>query len=337
MAINIEATTMKNRGVPVNAGVCRSPAFVISLDFELIWGVRDHSTRASYGANILGVRQAIPRVLDLFESYGIQATWATVGFLFAENYDELLHYLPPEDLRPAYNDVRLSNYSYLNEVGKNEADDPYAFAASLITRIAEAPGQEIATHTMSHYYCLEPGQSEGSFRADLAAAKAIALARGINIGSLVFPRNQYSDRHLALSAEAGIGVFRGNSRGAAYRASPGSEQGSLRRIQRLLDAYTGILGDQVCDIRHHAGLANVPASLFLRPSIGRLHSLHIRQIKKQMSKAARSGRVFHLWWHPHNFGVNLEDNLAGLRAILAHFTRLRSEFGMQSLTMGAAA
>lgn len=32
-------------------------AFVISLDFELMWGVRDKRTIADYGRNILGVRR----------------------------------------------------------------------------------------------------------------------------------------------------------------------------------------------------------------------------------------------------------------------------------------
>jgi hypothetical protein len=36
-----------------------SGAFVISLDFELLWRVRDKRTIADYGANILGVRRAI--------------------------------------------------------------------------------------------------------------------------------------------------------------------------------------------------------------------------------------------------------------------------------------
>jgi hypothetical protein len=31
-------------------------AFVISLDFELFWGVRDKRTISGYGPNILGVR-----------------------------------------------------------------------------------------------------------------------------------------------------------------------------------------------------------------------------------------------------------------------------------------
>ena len=56
--------------------------FVISLDFELLWGVRDQRTIADYGANILGVRQVVPALLDLFAERNIACTWATVGLLF---------------------------------------------------------------------------------------------------------------------------------------------------------------------------------------------------------------------------------------------------------------
>jgi hypothetical protein len=43
-----------------------SGAFVLSLDFELLWGVRDKRTVADYGSNILGVRRVVPALLDLF-------------------------------------------------------------------------------------------------------------------------------------------------------------------------------------------------------------------------------------------------------------------------------
>src|SRR2546426_12614664 len=59
-----------------------SPTFIISLDFELFWGVRDVTTLDRYGANLRGVRDAIPAMLRLFSERGIRATWATVGFLF---------------------------------------------------------------------------------------------------------------------------------------------------------------------------------------------------------------------------------------------------------------
>ena len=64
-------------------------ALVISLDFELYWGVRDKRSLAQYGRNILGGRKAIPRMLDLFAERDVGATWATVGFVFCGSKDEV--------------------------------------------------------------------------------------------------------------------------------------------------------------------------------------------------------------------------------------------------------
>ena len=154
---------------------------IISLDFELLWGVRDHADRASYGGNIIGAREAIPHILELFDSHGISATWATVGFAMCGSLDELMESLPPRDLSPSYDDGRLSSYTYLDDVGKDERQDPYYFGASLVERIQQTPRQEIGTHTLSHYYCLEPGQTQIQFEADLVAAIALAKRRKINL------------------------------------------------------------------------------------------------------------------------------------------------------------
>jgi hypothetical protein len=65
---------------PLSSGI-----LVISLDFELYWGVRDVFALEEYASNLLGVRKVVPAVLQLFDQYGIHATWATVGFLFSED------------------------------------------------------------------------------------------------------------------------------------------------------------------------------------------------------------------------------------------------------------
>lgn len=309
--------------------------FVISLDFELLWGLRDHADRCSYGANILGGRDAIPRILELFAKHGISATWATVGFLFCENRDELMDILPAPELRPTYANPALSNYSYLDEVGVDETADPYYFAASLIEQIAQTPGQEMATHTLSHYYCLEDGASDAAFEADLSAAITLADRRGITLRSIVFPRNQYAPAHLEICRHHGIVAYRGNPSAWAYRPTKGAEQTLPRRALRLADAHSGILGHQTYT-PEEGPFRNVPASQFLRPCAGRLaplHPAHILTIKAGMTSAARSGRGYHLWWHPHNFGVNAVENLAALAQILTHFARLRDDFGMVSRAM----
>ncbi|MGV0908796.1 polysaccharide deacetylase family protein [Martelella sp. FOR1707] len=310
-----------------------SGQFVISLDFELLWGVRDHSDKQTYGQNILGAREAVPRMLELFEAHSIAATWATVGFLFCGSRDELIAALPEE--RPAYTNPRLSNYSYLDEVGKDERSDPYYFAPSLVDAISKTPGQTIGTHTMSHYYCLEDGQSLTAFEADLVAARKIANARGVSLKSIVFPRNQFTPAHLDVCSRQGITHYRGNPAGWAYRPAKGAEQTPARRALRLFDAYSGVLGSQTFKVRN-ARSKDVPASRFLRPNAGRLapfHPLHIATIKRGMTAAARNEAGYHLWWHPHNFGRNLQENLDGLHDVIKHFVVLRDRFGMQSLAM----
>lgn len=311
-----------------------SGRFVISLDFELLWGVRDHADRQTYGHNVLGARDAVPRMLDLFVRYGIRATWATVGFLFCETKDELIAALPGE--RPAYANPRLSNYAYLDEVGKDERSDPYYFAASLVDAIRLAPDQELGTHTLSHFYCLEDGQTLSAFEADLVAASQLANARGVSLKSIVFPRNQFSSAHLAICAKHGITHFRGNPDGWAYRAAKGAEQTPARRALRLLDAYSGILGPQSSVPRKDRPM-DVPASRFLRPCAGRLAAfqpLHLATIRRGMTSAAKKGQVYHLWWHPHNFGRNLAANMAGLEGVIQHFVRLQDLFDMKSYAMG---
>src|SRR5262249_22378807 len=83
------------------------------------------------------------------------------------------------------------------------------------------------------------------------------------------------------------------------------------------------------------GLIDVTASRFLRPSTatGPLEWLRLTRITTAMEQAARRGTVFHLWWHPHNFGVGLDANIAFLSALLDYFRTLQHRYGMRSLTM----
>jgi hypothetical protein len=87
-------------------------------------------------------------------------------------------------------------------------------------------------------------------------------------------------------------------------------------------------------------MANVPSSRFLRPWSARLAALEplrLRRILGAMGRAARRGEVFHLWFHPHNFGVDQNRNFAVLERIADEAERLRDRYGWPSLTMAEAA
>lgn len=317
----------------------RAPGrLVISLDFELAWGVRDRPDYAGYLPNLLGARLAVPRLLSLFGDHGVRATWATVGFLFCETRDELAA-SAPEQL-PSYDQRDLSPFTSLEEIGANEEEDPVHYAPSLVKLIDETPGQEVGTHTFSHYYCCERGQTESQFRADLRAAQAIAVKKlGHRLTSIVFPRNQISESHLRVCAEEGLLCYRGVQAGWMYSASEHKADGRLRRAARLAEAYVHVPARRRSASSDH-GLADVPASRFLRPFAPKLRHLdgrRLRRIQAEMTAAALRGATYHLWWHPHNFGSYLEENLQLLRELLAHFDSLRRDGLMVSLTMGEAA
>ena len=316
---------------------CRG-GFVLSLDFELMWGVNGTRTIADYGDNILGVRRMVPRMLDLLDRYKLGCTWATVGFLFCGDRDELIACLPA--VRPAYRDQHLSNYSYLGEVGADERRDPYHFAPSLIRLIGERPRQEIATHTLSHYYCLEDGQTPDAFRADLDAALKLAAAKGYQIRSIVFPRNQVGDEALVVCRQAGITIYRGIGRASGGGGVARSREGLFRRVIRFADTYAEMGKSTELAIERHDGMIDVPQSLFLRPYSRRFAAGERRKLERILSamrRAAKRGGLFHLWFHPHNFGVDQDENFATMTAIAEEAARLRDLHGWPSFNMVEAA
>lgn len=313
-------------------------ALVISLDFELLWGWRDAfpPDGGTYRDNLLGSRQVIPKLLDLFERYDIAATWAAVGMLFAGTRSELQQFQPT--ILPQYLDHRLC--AYQEPVGEDESADPLHFGRTLIDAIRVRSRQEIGTHTFSHFYCLEPGATDLAFAADLESAVAIAAQKNLRLRSIVFPRNQHNPAFARHLVEAGITTFRGTERHTIHRANQAAEYNRIyRRGGRLLDTYVGLSGDNVtswADIPQANGLYNVPASCFLRPvHSGRrsLERLRFRRITRALERAAIAGGIYHLWWHPHNFGVNQRENIEFLTQIFEHFAKYRKQYGMQSLSM----
>jgi peptidoglycan/xylan/chitin deacetylase (PgdA/CDA1 family) len=315
-------------------------AFVISVDFELHWGVRDHERpNGPYGPNLHGAREAIPRLLELFERNGISGTWAIVGFLFARSREERRKFEPA--LRPRYCDQSLD--AYAEPIGNGEDDDPLHFAPSLIDQIQRCPQQEIATHTFSHHYCREPGQTVESFRADLSSAIAIAAERGIQFRSIIFPRNQVNPEYTQAVLDAGITCYRGSEQGWMHRGITRRERTLGLRVARLADTYIDISGNRIArwnEILEPSGLCNVRASRFLwpyRPGLKRFEEKRLKRTIDQLRLAALEDGIFHIWFHPHNFGVDLEQNLGVLEAIVQEFAFARERYGMRSLSMDAVA
>jgi len=324
----------------MTSGVAQSKsttgALVISLDFELHWGLRDQVQRDSPGfADLSSSRQSVVDLATLFARRGIRATWATVGFLFASTGSELSGFLP--EVRPAYQ--RREYDPYVEPVGSDESSDPEHLAGSLVRLLAATPGQEVASHTFSHYYCLEDGQREEDLRADLTAAQAIASTHGLQLTSLVLPRNQWNPRYARTVLDCGFNCIRGPQPSWGHQARPDHDQGLVSRAARLVDTYAGLGPPPTTawdSVRGEDGLSDVPASAFLRPYSPRrrhLEAVKMKRIVAGMRDAARRRRIFHLWWHPHNFAPHPRESFAQLGHLLDEFDHLAEQEGMRSMSM----
>lgn len=319
---------------------CSTGIFIISLDFELYWGMRELASLKDedFRQQLLGVYQAVPAILELFKQYNIHATWAVVGFLYFQDAHKLRSNLPSE--LPEYKNRALSPYREIE--CSDPSDNKFQFCPKLIELIQQYSGQEIGTHTFSHYYCLEDGQTQAEFQADLQAAIKTANQANLETKSLVFPRNQYNEDYLTAIAELGLTSYRGNETHWLYDWDGGKGNNLGRRLLRLTDSYLPISGRHCYSMEQLKTQypINIPASRFLRPYSAKLKPLDplkLKRITSCLNYAAQEGLVYHLWWHPHNFGTNLEQNLEFLAQILEYYQDLNHKYDLQSLSMGEVA
>ena len=166
----------------------KTGALVISLDFELYWGIGDHIIYNDYLTYFDNTVKVIPEILKLFSKYQINCTWATVGMLWNEDWNEWQKNIPKTT--PNYQNEVLSNYILKEKSISTKANRHHFFALNLIKSILNNNGQEIGTHTYSHYYCNEKNRSVEALNADLQNAFKIASKTETKLESLVLPRNQ---------------------------------------------------------------------------------------------------------------------------------------------------
>ena len=316
----------------------RNSFFTISLDFELFWGVFPTSSIENYGANILGGREAIPQILSLFKNYNIHATWATVAMASFESKKQLISYIP--NTKPTYKNHHMDAYVHLENVGENEREDPYHFGYSLLRKITDVPGMEIASHTFSHFFSLEQN-NKSAFKADLEASNQSFRRLDIETRSLIFCRNEHKESDLQALKDKGFTTYRGNETSFRtdkdhYLFRSRQKQPLHVKVGRWADTCVNICGNQLLEPKKdRLGLVDIPSSRMLRPfsNVNYVDHLRLKRIKSSMLAAAQKKKGYHLWWHPHNFGQNTRENLAVLKNILQYYMVLNNKYGMESLNM----
>jgi len=301
------------------------PVVVISLDFEMRWGMHDKLglQKDAYRENIENERLiVVPELLKLFKDRNVRVTWATVGALGCHNWDEYFSRAPQP---PKYHNTSFAiNPRYADF----DPDGELFFAPELLKAISETPGQELGTHTFSHIFLREPGITDKDFEADLEAVSKLWVEHfGASPKSLVFPRNQCA--FIDVLRTSSIRIWRGNEIPWYYNCNETATNLKFPRLLRLVDALNPF-------VRRASILSGdmTRSSLFLRINLSDFAwRLHFERIKSEL-KSLQSGDIFHIWWHPHNLGKETSLRLSRIEQLLDAIAGKNEHGQLTSQNMG---
>jgi peptidoglycan/xylan/chitin deacetylase (PgdA/CDA1 family) len=307
-------------------------AFTLSLDFELIWGTLD-----LFGPD--GFREAcrierevvVDRLLRLFVEFDVQATWCVLGHLFLGECHPVGGAKHPEIVPPRH--AWAPPDWFAHDPCSDEQRAPEFYGRSLVERIRSCPvPQEIGCHSFSHVIFGDPGCPEATAESEVAACVRLAREMGVELKSFAFPRNRVG--HLPVLARHGFRSYRGAGETWYEREET---PGPWGRLAHLWDVLRAAAPPTVVPRQDAHGLWDIPGSMIYFPMHGVRRfvpvSRRVRRACKGLEEAARTGRVFHLWFHPTNMAYGSEKMFAGLRAILDRVSQLRREGRLVVATM----
>jgi peptidoglycan/xylan/chitin deacetylase (PgdA/CDA1 family) len=294
---------------------------VLSVDAELGWGFHDKSNPPT--ARLDNARDGWTTLLDLCDEYDVPATWAIVGHLFLADCsgrhvdhprggDWFAHEHPPDRMA---RDLRYGN--------------------GLVEAVQSAQvAHEIATHTFSHVEFGDSRTTRQEARAEVRESLALAHERGIDIRSLVFPRNNIG--YLDVLAEEGIRCYRGRRprQSRFFESVPGKVARAtvLQRPPPVVHPYVD-----------SAGLVEVPASLHLFSFEGLPRRMVtaltgdpvVRQARLGIDAVREGPGVFHMWLHPNS--ITSARDRERVRAIFVYLQEQRADGDIRVATMGEVA
>ncbi|MDQ2949163.1 MAG: hypothetical protein M3Y27_25035 [Acidobacteriota bacterium] len=309
--------------------------FILSLDFELIWGTLDRHGQKFRHLCDLERLFVIERLLNLFTEFDISATWCTVGHLFLKECRLKSVTKHPDIARLTFAGASQDRFSH--DPCSTEQTDPVFYGRTLVEKImACRVQQEIGCHSFSHVIFSDARCTRAVAESELQACLDAARELGIDMKSFAFPRNRVG--HLPVLRSYGFTCYRGpEPHWYQHKMWPHK----VKRLGQLIDVLTARRPPTVVPEQTPSGLWNIPGSMLFTPSHGiRKHlpvSLRVKRARKGLDAAVRDKRIFHLWFHPTDLAGNLDPMLAGLRQVLEYAAELRSRNELDILPMGAIA
>lgn len=277
--------------------------FIVSFDCEGKWGFADrigeYHDRWFSNANLL---RAYQDILQLLNQHEMKATFAFVSAFTLELEEFREH-------QALFSDRQFGGANWLARfkqqvVVQGNADGwfcPQAFAA-----VQASPQHEIATHGFTHLPFDEAMVNRDDIRKELDGIRTWADWKGVDLSTLIFPRNRVGFTDLL--AEAGI---------RAYRDTP-LYYGLQPRWKAELLRYTQL---QVSEPHAQVSeLLKIPGGsllAFRRKFRIPPDFMVVKRWQAMIDHAVAHGQVVHVWMHPHNMIDGLGQK-ALFDQVLAH-------------------
>ena len=310
----------------------RDGLFVLSLDFELIWGTLDICGPEGFGRQCDVERSVVvDRLLASLAARRLPATWFVVGHLLLDRCAPIDGVKHPEIVRPRH--AWAPGDWFAHDPGSTETAAPRFYGRALVEKILSCgTPQEIGAHSFSHVIFGDPGCSRETAESELRACVEAARSLGVTLQSFAFPRNEVG--HLDLLPRHGFTSYRGPDP-IWYAGWPRG----ARRAAHLWDVARAATPPVVQPVRV-GDLWNIPGSMVYLPRHGVRRFIPVsRRVKRALAglERARGGGIFHLWMHPTNLVDDLEGMFEGLDAILDRAARLRDAGDLRVASVGDVA
>jgi peptidoglycan/xylan/chitin deacetylase (PgdA/CDA1 family) len=294
--------------------------FILSLDCEGYWGMADMvASPPREGWTSRGLEEVYGRLARLLDAHGIPATWAFVAaFVHTREEVDACPYLLDEPIPYRGRDWAES---FKDSYRRGDADGWLCPQALDIVRASGA--HEIAAHGFSHLPLAEADTSDAAARRELALLADFWGRRDIRPRTLVFPRNQPG--HLALMAD----------QFEAYRPPHPLEvrRDPAARVRRLVAEMD--LWARPAEHGQAGRPAALPPAILLNHRAGGRRlvpaGVTLARVRRMLRRAVETGRVVHLYTHPHNF-LTGHGQFALLDGVLAQVAGYARTGDLQVLT-----
>jgi peptidoglycan/xylan/chitin deacetylase (PgdA/CDA1 family) len=265
--------------------------FIFSLDCEGYWGMADViADGPAPGWPSAALAEVYARLLALFERFETPATWAFVA-AFVHTAEEMrgCAYLTQQEIP-----YRGRDWATACKRSWAAGDTDGWLCPEALELVRAAGAHEVAAHGFSHLPLDETDTTATAAARELKLLAAFWEARGLSPDTFVFPRNQPG--HLEQVGE----------RYAAYRPPHRLEvrRGAGARLLRLVDEMSPFVQPAAHGTAGERPAALPPAQLLNHRAGGRRlvpPAITLLRIRRLLRRAIETGRVVHLYSHPHNF------------------------------------